>query len=236
MSVYKHYVIAQGETLQSIAQKLYGDMNRWRDLVDLNDLEYPYIVDTPQEKLNNPDHLLTRGDQLLLPNGEQDYRIANQNKVIESNTPHYQPDYYDNVMGMDIALNVSTDVPLREQMGIIESDHGRDLKRVVGLDNLKQSLINRILTRRGTLLMHPNYGSVLPDMLGKNLNSRMLTDVANELSRTIDTDSRVAKCKVDKALLSYDEIMLHVLVTPIDYDTSFSIYLYRSQEGQISIR
>ena len=43
---------------KEIAFKLYRDMEQWHTLVNLNHLEYPYIVDTPQEKMGNPEHLL----------------------------------------------------------------------------------------------------------------------------------------------------------------------------------
>lgn len=235
MSSYKHYVIKQGDTLQTIAQKLYSDIGEWRMLVNLNHLHYPYIVSTPQRKMNDPEHLLTYGDKLLLPNDGRTYEEANQNKIIQSNTPYYQPDYYDTTLGMDIQLNISTDVPLTDQLGVLEANQS-DLHTVTGVENLKQSLINRILTRRGTLLFHPNYGSQLLNMLGRPMNRALLTDAAHELSRTITTDTRVAKCTVDKSLLTYDDIFLNALVTPINYDTAFNIYLYRSKNGQFSIR
>lgn len=235
MSSYKHYILKQGDTLQSIAQTLYSDIDEWRMLVNLNHLHYPYIVTTAQQKMNDPEHLLTYGDELLLPNDAQTFNEANQNKIIESNTPHYQPAYYDTVLGTDIKLNISTDVPLSEQLGVIEANNS-DLETVTGIQNLKQSLINRILTRRGTLLFHPNYGSQLPNMLGKPMNHALLEDACTELSRTITTDTRVAKCKVSKSLLSYNDIFMNAIVTPIKYAQAFNIYLYRSKNGQFSIR
>lgn len=221
--------------MQSIAQKLYGDISKWRMLVNLNHLEYPYLVETPEQKLNNPEHLLTWGDELLLPNNENDLQRASENKIIESDTPHYQPSYYDNILGMDLYLDISTDVPLSEQLGVLEAD-GHTFKRVTGVENLKQSLILRILTRRGTLLLHPNYGSQLSKMLGKPMNAARLADAANELERVITTDTRVDQVKVTKTLLTYDQIFLDALVAPIGEERAFDIYLYKTQTGQVSIR
>lgn len=236
MSSYKHYVIQDTDkSIESIAFKIYKDMEKWRTLVNLNNLEYPYLVDSPQQKLNNPEHLVTYGDLLLLPNDVNVVEQADKNKIIESNTPHYAPHYYDTTLGMDLNLNVGTDVPLSDRVGILEP-HGGDLKRVTGLENLKQSLILRILTRKGTLLMHPNYGSWLTDMLGKPMNNHMLQDAAWELQRTITSDTRVQACVVTKARLSYDEIFLDAEVTPIGYDKAFDLYLYRSSNGEISFR
>ena len=44
MSIYCKHVISQGETLQEIAHYELGDMSKWTDIRDINDLEYPYIV------------------------------------------------------------------------------------------------------------------------------------------------------------------------------------------------
>lgn len=235
LTVYKHYTIKDKETIRQIAFKLYRDQSRWQMLVNLNDLHYPYIVNTPDEKLQDPNHLLCRGDDLLLPNNEEDARLADDGLLKESNTKYYQPDYYDTVLGQDIKLDISTDVPLPDRTGVLVSQ-GRDFETVVGIDNLKQSLIMRILTRYGTLYYHPHYGSHLPDMLGKPMNAKRLSDAVVELSRTITTDERVAKVEVDKNLLSYDQIFMRAKVTPVDYNTAFNIYIYKSESGEVSVR
>lgn len=236
LSSYKHYQIQQtDDSMQSIAFKLYQDMSMWRTLVNLNHLRYPYLVKTPQEKLNDPEHLLTWGDDLLLPNDEETLTKAENNKLIESNTPYNQPAYYDDTLGMDLSLDISTDATQSEQIGVLTTN-GYTFKRAIGEDNLKQSLMLRILTRRGTLLMHPRYGSQLPNMIGKPMNSKLLADCARELKRTIMTDTRVYKCKITRSLLSYNQIFLDASVTPISYNTAFDIFIYRSESGQISIR
>lgn len=235
MSAYKHYVIQEGDTIQTIAFKLYQDMEQWHTLVNLNHLEYPYIVDTPQEKMGNPEHLLTRGDRMLLPNDQDTWQRASENKIIESNTAHYQPVYYDTVLGMDLALNVNTDGHMDEAFGILDSD-GHQPNTVVGIQNLKQSLILRILTRKGTLLFHPEYGSLLPDMLGKQMNRQLLMDAKNELRRTLTSDPRVKNATVTSAKMSYTSMFLTADITPIGSDKIFNLYLYQSENGEISIR
>lgn len=236
LSVYKHYVIKAGEDLRVIAQKLYNDIDQWQTLAKLNHLKYPYIVSSPEEQLKDPDHLLTWGQSLLLPNSN-DIDTANSNLIEESNTAHYKNYYYDTSLGMDLKLNISTDSLLTEQLGVLQSDDtGYTFERVSGLANLQQSLILRILTRRGTLLMHPNYGSRLVDMLGQPMNDKLLSEAAVELRRTITTDSRVADCKITKSQLTYNEIFLNATVTPINYDQAFDLYLYRSKTGNISLR
>lgn len=235
MSIYRHYTIKQDENIRQIAYKLYRDMDKWKMLVNLNNLRYPYIVKSFQEKANDPAHLLTYGDDLLLPNDEGQEQRAEENKIKDSNTKHYAPKYYDMVMGTDIKLDISTDTPLPDQTGILVAD-GRDLQTVSGLENLKQSLINRILTPYGTLYMHPRYGSHLPEILGKSMNQQLLSDAVVELKRTLTTDERVQQVKVKKNVLTYDTIYLVATITPITYNDAFNIYLYRSEQGDFSIR
>lgn len=235
MSIYRHYTIKQDENIRQIAYKLYRDMDKWKMLVNLNNLRYPYIVKSFHEKANDPAHLLTYGDDLLLPNDEEQEQRAEENKIKDSNTKHYAPDYYDMVMGTDIKLDISTDTPLPDQTGVLVAS-GRDLITVSGLQNLKQSLINRILTPYGTLYMHPTYGSHLPEILGKPMNQQLLSDTVVELKRTLTTDERVQQVKVKKNMLTYDTIYLVATVTPIAYNDAFNIYLYRSEQGDFSIR
>ena len=233
--MYKHYVIKQGDTMPGIAYKLYQDMNKWHDLVKLNDLKYPYLVDSPEKVLDNPEHLKCWGDHLLLPNNTNDVVRANRAKLKEKNTNYYRNQHYDAVLGNDIKLNLRTDVTLDEQRGVLVSN-GRDLDTADGIDNLKQSLIMRILTRKGTLYRHPNYGSTLPDMIGKPISSKLLHDITTEVQRVVSTDTRVQSAEVTESRLSYNSIFINVSITPIGYDSAFDLYIYRSENGDLSLR
>lgn len=228
-------MIKQNDTIQSIAFKLFRDMRQWRTLVELNDLKYPYIVDSPEKILANPEHLKCWGDRLLLPNNTNDVVRANRAKLKETNTNYYRNQHYDAVLGNDIKLNLHTDVTLDEQRGVLVSN-GRDLDTVDGIYNLKQSLIMRMLTRKGTLYRHPNYGSTLPDMLGKPLSSTLLHDIVTEVQRVISTDTRVQSAEVTNSRINYNSVFISVSVTPIGYDSAFDLYIYRSENGDLSLR
>ena len=233
--IYKHYVIKQNDTIQSIAFKLYQDMDKWYALVKLNDLRYPYIVNSPEKVLANPEHLKCWGDRLLLPNNTNDVVRANRAKLKEKNTNYYRNQHYDAVLGNDLKLNLHTDVTLDEQRGVLVSN-GSDLDTADGIDNLKQSIIMRILTRKGTLYRHPNYGSTLSDMLGKPISSSLLHDITTEVQRVISTDTRVQSAEVTESRLSYNSVFINVSITPIGYDSAFDLYIYRSENGDLSLR
>ena len=235
MTIYKHYTIKQNDTIQGIAFKLYRDMSQWRTLVELNNLKYPYIVDSPEKVLKDPEHLKCWGDRLLLPNNTNDVVRANRAKLKDTNTSYYRNQHYDAVLGNDIKLDLRTDVTLDEQRGVLVSN-GRDLDTVDGIYNLKQSLIMRMLTRKGTLYRHPNYGSTLPDMLGKPLSSTLLHDIVTEVQRVISTDTRVQSAEVTNSRINYNSVFISVSVIPIGYDSAFDLYIYRSENGDLSLR
>lgn len=51
MPIYKNYVIKQGDTIESIAQKFLGDVSRSTEIVSLNRLRFPYISDDVYDQL-----------------------------------------------------------------------------------------------------------------------------------------------------------------------------------------
>ena len=58
---YLKYVIKQNDTIQGIAEKATGDYSNYKQIIEYNDLRYPFIVDTPQEKLTDVEHQVTLG-------------------------------------------------------------------------------------------------------------------------------------------------------------------------------
>jgi phage baseplate assembly protein W len=54
------HVITDADTIQSLAVRYFNDVNRWKDIVDYNGLEYPYIVTDRLEidKLSSSGYIL----------------------------------------------------------------------------------------------------------------------------------------------------------------------------------
>lgn len=55
------YEIRGGDTIRSLAQRLLGDFKRWRELVEINQLVYPFISDSSAPGVLSP------GDSLIYP-------------------------------------------------------------------------------------------------------------------------------------------------------------------------
>jgi hypothetical protein len=97
--------------------------------------------------------------------------------------------------------------------GVDIASHGKldsrgQIPLVSGTDNVRQSLINRILTYEGTYsYIDEDYGSVLKDYLGLDNNQLNQNIVCLELETQCLKDPRVVSVKAEYRNRNYD---LHV--------------------------
>jgi len=193
MAKFKRRIIAEGDTMQAIAQQELGDVSRWVELVRFNDLRHPYIVDTVAEKLTNPNHLLTIGDTLLIEMSEN-----SQNELMSAlkrTTDFDKEELYALALGKDLDV-----LPIPKPFGkagwdsdILEmKDDGRgDIATIRGVENLKQSLFIRLITPLGSYIGYPRYGSKVHEYLGRKNTEENAALLDIEIERTLRTDGRV---------------------------------------------
>ena len=186
---FKKHVVQHEETMQAIAQRYYGDVSYWIDLVEHNNLKYPYIVETNEEKMQDPERLASTGDTIIIPI-ESDLTDVSA-KEINSRDKDVLVEL---ALGRD--LNITADEKYFNEHGTSDnilafSTNGNgDLDTVKGIDNMKQQLQARLLTPRGSLMLHPNYGSDLHNLFGLNIPEQA-TLIEMEVLRTLTSDNRV---------------------------------------------
>ena len=186
---FKKHVVQHEETMQAIAQRYYGDVSYWIDLVEHNNLKYPYIVETNEEKMQDPERLASTGDTIIIPI-ESDLTDVSA-KEINSRDRDVLVEL---ALGRD--LNITADEKYFNEHGTSDnilafSTNGNgDLDTVKGIDNMKQQLQARLLTPRGSLMLHPNYGSDLHNLFGLNIPEQA-TLIEMEVLRTLTSDNRV---------------------------------------------
>lgn len=186
---FKKHVVQHEETMQAIAQRYYGDVSYWIDLVEHNNLKYPYIVETDEEKMQDPERLASTGDTIIIPI-ESDLTDVSA-KEINSRDKDVLVEL---ALGRD--LNITADEKYFNEHGTSDnilafSTNGNgDLDTVKGIDNMKQQLQARLLTPRGSLMLHPNYGSDLHNLFGLNIPEQA-TLIEMEVLRTLTADNRV---------------------------------------------
>lgn len=219
---FKQHTIRYGETIQSIAQDELGDITQWIALAQFNNLRHPYIVDTLEEKLVNPDHRRTIGDTLLikLDNDSTSNLITN----LSSATVFDKEEIMALALGKDLDIlplprNIASpgyDAEVFEMKG--DGKGGVATKR--GIANLQQSLYIRLITPIGSYIGHPDYGSKVDMYLGMKNTEENATLIDIEIERTLRTDGRV------KSVINNGHT-----ISGNSYSASFTVTSYSLQEA-----
>lgn len=165
---YRAVSILVGDTLQRIAERELGSAAQWPDLVYLNDLEPPWLVDDPA--LVRPGVKLAGQDVLLVPS------VAPPATGV-SRAP--------SVFGTDCFLR-------RRQIG---PDAAGDIETVSEVANLKQALELRLGTKPGELLWHADYGCRAYTLLGRGATPVVNRLAAAFVAAAINADPRVARAE-----------------------------------------
>jgi phage baseplate assembly protein W len=174
MDEYISHTIITGDTLISLASKY--NISDWKTLAEFNDLDYPFIV---SNKLDYPDKVVKSvGDKLLIPLSAL---TSKPDSVISLEAQYF---------GSDLKITNTDDVIFFDYKGELSAENG-DLQNVEGVSNLMQSLVNRLMTPRGSLALHPDYGCDLKKILGKRATYAEITKAKLEVERTIKSDFRV---------------------------------------------
>ena len=233
MAYYLKHTIKKGETMQSIANVILGDVTQWPQLVSLNDLQYPYIVDSNQDKLKNMNHLVTYGDEINIPTLNQlsDLNYNTMNKYTNDSI-------YDMSMGMDIGLEIPYNDDTEGILSMYADSTHHDIGIVSGEQNLKDSVRRRLLTEYGSLLYHPDYGTKLTQIIGENINDTTVADAKVEILRTIDTDPRVADAEITEFDVSpngHAGFFCIVSITPQNGEKEFDLYVENANNGSFKV-
>ncbi len=190
---YRQVRIRQGDTLQSIAQRELGKAERWVDLISLNALVSPYIVDSLDDYETTPEtgRVLLAGMWIRVPSPPRPF------------TTVLDPD---DIFGTDIKLS----------LGLLEAAEDGDYLLVAGEPNLTQALQNRIDTPEGELIWHPYYGSALYRLLGRQGSNGNQLLAQAYAARTLRSDGRVSQVKNLTTKLVGDQLQIGGTVVAID--------------------
>lgn len=231
---YRVYIIKQGDTLQSIAQEVSGNMSNWVDIAKYNNLKYPYIVATPEEKTINGT-TYCYGDELIIP---YESSLSELETLVLENSD--KDDITRLALGVD--LNLTADVGELQARGTtdevlsLSSDKGGRISVVKGYNNLKQAILLRLNTPKGTMPLHPEYGSTFGYMLGKKNTYANAVIIKTEIERTIRMDKRVSEVTVDVAQINQESLDIKIVVVPMGFDEQIVLVTRMDDSGVIQIQ
>lgn len=228
MARFLKYTVREGDTLQSISQSTTDDMNNWITIADYNDLEYPYIVETTKEKIQNVSHLVTWGDEIILP-----FPIASL-ELSALNINRQDKDEIESIaLGTDLNISIIGKGAWDGIYRLSSNGHG-DLSLSSGMDNIKQAILNRLLTGKGSLEGHPDFGSNLERDIGLHTNN-VLQMINNDISKAILSDTRITSVNNTNSSVIGDTYKGNWQVSIEGIDTAFEWVFSRDSSGNFTL-
>jgi phage baseplate assembly protein W len=213
-------------------------MSRWVELAQFNNLKHPYIVDAVNDKMENPDHLVTVGDTLLIQMDSTSQSSVTNN--VRRNSEYNQEELYALALGKDLDLlpipesnkDISHDSEVLEMKG---NDLG-DIATIKGVENLKQSLFIRLITPKGSYLGHPSYGSKVYKYLGKKNTEENATLLDLEIERTLRSDKRVTHVMFNRHEIKENTYSTSFTITATSVEEAFEFVISAQNDGPIVLR
>lgn len=165
-----------GDTLQRVAAREMGDANRWPELIWINNLTPPYLTDVPD---NASGTVLLTGSMIRIP----------------------------------APTGVNTDATERAQVyerdckmvkRRLTDDGNGDFAVAAGTENLTQQLKHRIVTPRGQLTRHADYGCLVWELQGKVAGPMAGLLGAQYVKAALQADYRVSSVTSATAVVNGD--------------------------------
>jgi hypothetical protein len=222
----------QGETIQAISQKETGTIDNWQTIVSQNGLKYPYIVATLAEKKKDLEHLVMPGDHVVIP------IETNLLTDIDPTTLSKRDQEFIESVALGRDLNVLGDVTELNKYGTSDTLVGLsattsgDVSTVYGVDNVKQATITRLSTAKGSLLLHPDYGSNLYNLFGKATLEQMLL-IQTEIQRCVLCDTRITACDLNEQSITANVYTGSFTAKLQSIEKSFQILIEGDSSGNI---
>lgn len=145
---YRTVLVAQDDSLETLAYKVLGDHGRWVELAQLNNLRYPYVASRDYITANNLTNVIAYGDPILYPvpkvkNVNRQRKWRNEDKQSVKLTP------FERALGSDIYIDEETGDG-------VWGDN--DLVLAYGTQNISQFCRGPTMIKKGTYRRALNYG------------------------------------------------------------------------------
>lgn len=139
----RDYILPTNITLEEVALYELGDSVRWVEIIELNNLVDPFIV---QDRSQKTDGVVAPGDKILIPTGGTDFGdipIFRDSPLLDDLT------HLEKSMGIDLKMTKNMDIELSNTGDFVLSR---------GLDNASQAITLKLLYAKKELFEHPDIG------------------------------------------------------------------------------
>lgn len=140
--------IKEGDTIQTIAKRVFGTFKGWEEIVAMNGLRPPYIATQDEIDTQELKGVVAYGEEISFTKNGKFSKIKVNNKssktslpIINDTTRTKRLSPFERALGTDIAL----------VNGDIQFTKDNDFKTVSGLDNVKQQIGHKFSIEKGKL-------------------------------------------------------------------------------------
>lgn len=189
--------VVGSDTIQTIAARELGDVDRWKELVILNNLVEPYI-DT-SEGAAPITGVLQAGQTLFIP-------LAGGSEVVSNINESFLTPITKNLteaekkLGVDIQLDKDFDIKISPI---------NDIELVASTENVGQALTLKLLFSPGDLQRHPEIGTDL-DIGIKAVN---IQQIPNQIRNSLLTDPRVVSVIFVEVIQKSNTIRINMILS-----------------------
>lgn len=172
LSAVKELIMPTGTDLERIASQELGDYTRWIEIVELNNLKPPYVV---QDLSDTTPNVLKPGDRFLIPT-----------PIINGfgRTPTTKERYINADLNA-VERNLGIDFKVSDNFDLSLTNRG-DLEIIRGAENAAQAVILKLSYEKGELLNHPELGvGLTPGSKGSPVNA-----IKTQLIQSLTQDPR----------------------------------------------
>lgn len=209
MAQYRMHTVTPGDTIQYLGDLYSVD---WREIVTINGLKYPYIdTDIVDNEFAFVDTVAKIGNKLLIPNTSAVLPLKSNNTAgeVEKYAFGCDLDLYEEKISSHGVLNLETE-------GNLSDAENGDVLTVEGIENLRQQISTRLGTPKGTLLLHPEWGSNLLSYIGRRMTPELLTEVSLEIQECVLSDFRVQQVSDITVQFADRRVLVECIIYPIE--------------------
>lgn len=177
------------DTLMTFAARNMGDFSSWYSIATQNNLQPPFIAQTPSNGIASP------GTNLQIPS------TINPNSVIGQANTNPITNYELQYLGTDIYLgNIGQEMP----------PWNGDFYIIYGYQNLAISIGRRLLTPIGSLIYEPLFGSQLPSLIGNIQGLDTIGFITAYAESSIQSDPRVASVANSNVFINNASLLSYI--------------------------
>jgi hypothetical protein len=185
--------LGQGDTLVNLSARYLGDARLWQHIATLNGLKPPFLTEIASADLTADESPLVGaigvGDTILIPTFA---KAPADLPVLPVLGVQFEEPVEHHLLGTDLALEMVSgregaplyDIPIDFEAG------ATDAKTVSGIDNIKQAIILRLRTEKGSDTLYKRVG--LGRIIGFNIVPVDLEQARFRFIEALTQDSRVA--------------------------------------------